>query len=225
MSHLVLFDIDGTLTLTNDVDSQCYVHAMSEYLSTTIDDDWSSYRHVTDSGIAAELFQRHDRPLSDISFVRQRFISLLTDALRTDPGCCRQVAGAADFLRDVRDKPDTVLGLATGGWAESAHAKLQHACLDVADLAIASADDSHSRSEIMKICLQRAADLAKVDKFATVTYFGDGVWDATASAELGWNFIGIAAGQDAVRLQTVGADQIFADFSDRDSILRALRLA
>jgi hydroxymethylpyrimidine pyrophosphatase-like HAD family hydrolase len=30
--HLVVFDIDGTLTATNKVDNECFVHAMQEVL-------------------------------------------------------------------------------------------------------------------------------------------------------------------------------------------------
>src|SRR5687767_6645949 len=125
--HLIVFDIDGTLTRTNDVDAECYVRAMSEYLGTTIDDNWSCYRHVTDSGIASELFNRHQRPQSEMTAVRQQFISLLVQSLAADADCCREVGGAADFLRRLRGVPDVVLGLATGSWAESAHAKLRHA--------------------------------------------------------------------------------------------------
>ena len=40
LMKLVLFDIDGTLTLTNEVDNRCYVCALGEALGTAeIDTD------------------------------------------------------------------------------------------------------------------------------------------------------------------------------------------
>ena len=74
MSHLVMFDVDGTLTLSTEMDDRCYVQAMFEHLGVHIDNDWSHYRQVTDSGIAAELFDRHQRPREEMAAVRNRFI-------------------------------------------------------------------------------------------------------------------------------------------------------
>ncbi|MBI3191378.1 MAG: hypothetical protein HYZ36_01850 [Pedosphaera parvula] len=49
--HLVIFDIDGTLTETNAVDADCYVRALAEVFGfADVDTDWSTYPHVTDSG-------------------------------------------------------------------------------------------------------------------------------------------------------------------------------
>ena len=49
--------------------------------------------------------------------------------------------------------------VATGGWAESALAKLRHAAVNVNGLAFASGDDAESRTGIMAICQERAAAL------------------------------------------------------------------
>jgi len=54
--HLVVFDIDGTLTDTNKVDGVCYWQAVREVLGLAQEQpDWSGFRHVTDVGIAAEI--------------------------------------------------------------------------------------------------------------------------------------------------------------------------
>lgn len=222
MPHLVMFDIDGTLTHTYDVDSRCYVQAMSEYLGSMIDDDWSQYEHVTDSGIASQLFDQHQRPKSDLPKVRQRFVSLLEQSFATEPYDCRQICGAAEFVRRLRETSGIVLGLATGGWAESAQTKLQHAGIDVEGLAFASADDAEAKVQIMTICRQRVASLANVDCLPTVTYIGDGLWDARAAAQLGWQFIGISSGSRAEQLRIAGARRVFEDFSDSEMVLRAI---
>ena len=213
MLRLIVFDIDGTLTRTTGIDTSCYVRALSDYLGTKIDDDWSSYRNVTDSGIAAELFDQHHRPRRDLGAVQARFAALLMQSLTDDPDCCREVHGASNFLRQLRAMENVRIGVATGGWARTAHMKLRHAGIDVQGMAFASADDSKSRTRIMETCRQRAASLAGADGFAAVTYIGDGIWDAVAAAELGWHFIGIASGVDADRLRAAGAKYVFRDFA------------
>jgi phosphoglycolate phosphatase-like HAD superfamily hydrolase len=219
-----MFDIDGTLTLSNEVDARCYGRAMFEFLGCTIDEEWSHYAHVTDSGIASELFGRHQRRLEELPAVQKRFVSLLAESLAADPDMGRQIGDAGNFLQRLRATPGASVGLATGGWAESACLKLRHAGVNAAGLAFASADDAESRTEIMLLCRDRAAGLANVDSFATVTYVGDGLWDAQAAIALGWRFIGIGAGVQAERLRACGAGHVFEDFSDHQAVLYALGL-
>ena len=218
MPRLLMFDIDGTLTTTNRVDTACYVRAMSEHLGIAIDSDWSRYRHVTDSGIAAELFKTHHRPSAELPVVRRRFIELVEHALRTNPGCCEQVPGAAKFLRGVRCTPGWIVGLATGGWSGSARAKLRQAGIDFDGLPFASADDAEARVEIMKTCRDRAGEAGTV---TGVVYVGDGAWDARASRDLGWGFIGIGQPIRAIREQDAATYPVFSDFIDADAVLHA----
>lgn len=50
--HLVMFDIDGTLTETIKVDEECFVRSLEQVFGfTDIDADWSHYAYATDSGI------------------------------------------------------------------------------------------------------------------------------------------------------------------------------
>jgi phosphoglycolate phosphatase-like HAD superfamily hydrolase len=221
MPRPIIFDIDGTLTATDEVDTLCYVQAMAEHLQATIDSDWSHYRHVTDSGIAAELLARHQRPASDAVVIRARFVRLIADALRNRPQCCIEIAGAAAFVKRLRAMPDVVLGLATGGWSESAQAKLQHAGIDTTGLAFASADDAEARIEIMLHCRDRI-----LTTWPTLTarpvYVGDGVWDATAARTLDWQFIGIGTGERAEQLRECGAEMVLPDYHDAHAFLAAV---
>jgi len=83
--HLVIFDIDGTLTDTNLVDGECYWRAVSTILGLSGEQpDWSDFRDTTDVGIAAELCMRHlGRQLSsaEIEAIGGRLAALLDVAL------------------------------------------------------------------------------------------------------------------------------------------------
>jgi len=172
MKHrLVMFDIDGTLTATYGSDTDRYARVVSAHLGAPISQDWSSYRNVTDSGIATELLERHGRPASELAVIRERFVEATVDALRVDPGMCREVAGAASLLRFLPQVPGVVVALATGGWDESARAKLRCAGIDIGGLCFASADDARSRTQIMAICHQRC--LATGVELQQSVYVGD----------------------------------------------------
>jgi phosphoglycolate phosphatase-like HAD superfamily hydrolase len=224
MSRPIIFDIDGTLTATNDVDTDCFVQALAEHLGTTIDSDWSQYRHVTDSGIAAEILERQQRPVAEVAIVRERFVRLISAALRKTPHCCVEIAGAASFVKGLRALPNVVLGLATGGWGETALAKLRQAGIDATGLAFASADDSQARIEIMLKC--RGQILATAPAFTDQpVYVGDGVWDVASARTLGWQFIGIGSGERAEQLRQRGAELVFPDYRDAQAILAAMGVA
>lgn len=78
---LVVFDIDGTLTRTDEVDSVCYLRAFEEELGWTgISTDWAGYPSCTDEAIAMEVFARHGGRVprdGEMDGVRRRFFSLL----------------------------------------------------------------------------------------------------------------------------------------------------
>jgi phosphoglycolate phosphatase-like HAD superfamily hydrolase len=51
---------------------------------------------------------------------------------------------------------------------------------------------------------------------------GDGVWDVRAARELGWRFIGIAAGEQAERLREAGAGLIVPNYCPVEAFLALL---
>ena len=58
--NLVMFDIDGTLTDTNEVDKQCYVQALlRDFSRGRSDTDWTQYEDSTDQGCLEEFARRH----------------------------------------------------------------------------------------------------------------------------------------------------------------------
>lgn len=221
--HLVIFDVDGTLTRTTTVDAVCYEHAVSDILGIRIDTDWSTYRHATDAGILEELLERHGIPESPsgLAAVRHRFLELLSTAVTADPDCCREVPGARAAIEHLREIPHLQLAIATGAWADSARLKLRHADIPAEQLPFASSDDSPSRERILQIALERAAARSR-SRIDVVTYVGDAMWDLSAARSLGFRFVGIACDGDAGRLRSAGAAVVFPGFADRDAFVRQL---
>ena len=62
--------------------------------------------------------------------------------------------------------------------------KLSRAGFPVNDVPLASSDDHFERPQIMLRALGQLSGA-----FDTITYYGDGHWDAVAAKALGWQFV------------------------------------
>lgn len=183
----VIFDVDGTLVDSYALDTTLFCQAVNEVLGETrIRDDWSEYTYVTDAGILAEIFQDNNMPPDRLleADVRERFGQLVSMALADQP--CAALPGAEAAIDGLHLHPNVAVGVATGGWSHTARAKLGAAGFETSKWTLASSDDHAERAVIMRTCLQRLAD-----PDAPTVYIGDGEWDQTACAALGWAFVGI----------------------------------
>jgi phosphoglycolate phosphatase-like HAD superfamily hydrolase len=221
--QLVMFDVDGTLTETTNVDEECFVRTFMDVFGfDDIDTDWSHYRHTTDSGILHDVHaSRTGLPPTahDVSRFRRHFVQLLTDASSRSPFA--SVAGAAQLLSRLSCSSTHRISLATGGWRDSARLKMTGAAMCFDAHPAASADDALDRESIMMLSRQRAAERYG-ESFACTVYVGDGVWDARACRSTGIPFIGIGTGSRVTRLSAEGAVCVLPDFSDADLFLRSV---
>ena len=197
--HLVIFDIDGTLTETAKVDEECFVRSFTDVFGFhNIDTDWSHYPHTTDSGIFHDIFaSRIGRPpiAADISRSRKHFIRLLSLASSKSPFAA--VSGAGRLLSRLTHDDAHRVSLATGCWSDSARLKMASAGMCYDNYPAASADDALDRESIVRLSVHRAAERFG-ERFTFTIYIGDGIWDAHACRPLGIPFIGIGSGDRAV---------------------------
>lgn len=225
---LAIFDIDGTLTKTNDVDTQCFVKAFALNGIEDINTNWASYGHTTDSGITLQIFQEFFGRVpqeSELSRLQHRFVDLLQEQYTKDNILFAEVPGASVMLRRLRETEDWAIAFATGGWSASACMKLDSAKLDVGQLPIASADDGISREDIVKTAISRAKAVYNQLDFEKIVCIGDGIWDVLTAVQLQLGFVGVASGEQKIILQDAGVEQIIEDFVNFDDFLQALNTA
>src|SRR5947207_14419096 len=221
--HLVMFDIDGTITETTKVDEECFVRSFKDVFGfADLDTDWSHYPHTTDSGIFHDVLPScigRSPTAQEVSQFRQHFIQLLAAASSQSP--FEPVAGADRLMSRLAQGGSHRVSLATGGWRDSARLKMASAGMCFDDHPAASADDALDRESIMRLSKQRAAERYG-ESFACTVYVGDAVWDARACRRVGIPFIGIGTGSRATRLCAEGAVCVFPDFSNGDICLRSV---
>lgn len=218
---IFLLDIDGTLMPTSDIDDRCFWRAIDDVLGGAPEPvDLRGFRHVTDSGILQEWSQQErGSPLNAIETdaVRERFFELTRQAADRFPWLFHPTPGLRSWIQDYLNNGIACIGLATGGWRHTACFKLGRAGLDGYQLPLASSDEAVSRTQIMQIALDRTLAHYQLPdtgrKQLRITYIGDGIWDLEASRELGWDFIGIAANKQELKLKEAGARLVVGDFN------------
>lgn len=226
---LAVFDIDGTLTNTNDIDLRSYIRALADEFSIDAAGlRWSDYPHVTDIGITNDVFRAHFGRIpqaAEVERLQSRLLALFDEALAAEPGLVTAIAGAQRVLDHLRDAPDWALGIATGCWQASATWKLRAAGLDVSGIPAAFCEDGISREEIVAAAMRRAATACGDASFASVVSIGDGEWDVATAVRLNLAFVGVRCDGDKGFLYRHGAKEVLVDYADLDAALLALERA
>jgi len=185
MKHAVIFDIDGTLLNSAEEDDRLYREAVAQVLGEVrLRPTLSDYDPVTDAGILLQILRDNGigEDASRIAEVKEAFFQRL-ESFVDRQGPFVEIPGAKEALGRLSRSDLYEVALATGGWRRSAEIKLETAGFDIASLPLATSDDAIERPAIMELAL--AAIGEEVD---SVTYFGDGLWDARACEILGWKF-------------------------------------
>jgi phosphoglycolate phosphatase-like HAD superfamily hydrolase len=225
--NLLVFDIDGTLTATNEVDTRCFARAFHEAFGIALDTSWHIYPHRTDSGIICHSFSQHFRrapTAAELGLFRERFLILLESEWRTDPRNFAAIAGATGVFTSIAQQRDYALALATGGWRVSALFKLEKGCIPAVGLPAAFADDSTEREEITRIAIDRAG-FHYQQPFDRIILVGDSDCDVTTAARLGLGFVGIAADANDAVLRAAGAQFVLRDYKDFAAFMRTVEIA
>lgn len=227
--NLVIFDIDGTLTKSSQVDLASFVYLITKALGAQhVSTNLADYEHATASFIYRHYFhqrhQRNPRP-EELEVAQRRHATLIQQAIQAKPDCISAVPGAGAMLALLREREDWQVSIATGAWRAPALAKLAHAGLDAGWIPAAFAEDGFSREGIIGRARERALAAAKVVSFDRIVLVGDGVWDVQAARQLGYGFVGITHDADAALLRRQGARVLLPDYSRPELILRALTAA
>lgn len=222
--NLIIFDIDGTLTQTNKVDSQCFAQAIKDILKISdINTNWSSYQYSTDSGLLKEIYQhflQREPTVDEEKIIQQHFVNYLKQEWINDKTRYAVVPGADTIFNEISYIGNWHIGIATGGWQQSALFKLEAAAIAHTTLPKAYADDHIERTQIINKVIHQAKKLYRTTHYDRIIYVGDRTWDEQAAKALDIDFIGV--GDGFVNRKP----EIFAiqDFSDSVPILNYLAM-
>lgn len=224
--RLILFDIDGTLCDSTQLDDESYFEAFEEVFDLDIrKKDWSELKHVTDWGLTEELvyeaFQRYPNQ-EEYHALENTFLKKLQHQIVSKKIQLTEIPGAVRFFNHLKAQPHTAVGLATGGWESSARLKLDEIGVVYEKLPFGHSNLHKSREAIMQHTLEEAMEMYDVN-FEQTIYIGDGVWDYYACKNLDMPFMGIDY-HGTKRLSALGTKTVIKDFTDLDLVLKKLEL-
>ena len=226
--QLAIFDIDGTLTHSNEIDNRCFIQAFAdEFGITTSFAEWQDCPHITDSGLTHFILARYfgREPLTTESArIEQRFMQLLAAAVAAEPHALPPLSGASTALDRLQREANWQVAIATGCWSASAQFKLRHAQINFDSIPTATADAHHAREAILSDALLQAESFYQT-VFDRVVYVGDALWDVRTTRNLNWPFVGVGGTRRAETLRNAGASHIIPDFKDYTTLLDSLREA
>jgi len=221
----VIFDIDGTLTNTKNIDDKCFMKAFEHTFKIDIwGQKWGNLKNVTDWGITEELVQRewNRKPRKDeYELMISNFVTNLETERARDKSQFSEVLGAKKFFYELKELDEFKLGIATGSWRESAKLKLETIGIMFDEICFSNSDIHKSREAITKDAIQQLIN--KYQKSPEqIFYFGDGEWDFKTCKNLGIEFIGIDIENDG-KLNRLGATTVFKDYTNSKQIMNQLR--
>lgn len=161
---LVLFDIDGTLLISQGIGREAKRRAMTERFGTIGDLDNHDFGGQTDWGILAALLAPHGYSSADIGdeilpyqAAMARHMNAIRDSYRADA-----LPGAFELLAALRARADALLGIVSGNTGATARIKLEMAGFDPAHFPIgAYGHESPRREDLTRLALQRAQQHAR----------------------------------------------------------------
>lgn len=188
----LIFDIDGTILLSPQSDLTPYKEAVEETLGIVdFNLDWGQYKHVTDTGIVSEAYQKFfGRPITAqiMHEVADNYCSKLQNYYDDPSFTPLPMPGIQKFIQECEKVPMLNLGIATGCWRQSAEIKLQKVGLEKLMKNSATSSEGVTRIQILVQAIISTMGNFLPDQ---VVYFGDGAWDARACHELGIKFVGV----------------------------------
>jgi phosphoglycolate phosphatase-like HAD superfamily hydrolase len=228
-AKLVLFDIDGTLLLTDGAGRRAIVAALGEEIG-----DAAAFRRVrfagkTDPQIVADLLEaaghRGPHPPDRVAGICRRYVELLARELEHTTTRTTVMPGVHQLLERLDAEDGVILGLLTGNVAEGATLKLRSAGLDPARFRVgAYGSDSAHRPELPPIAARRAEPyFGRVPSGAEVVIIGDTPADIACGQCIDARAVAVATGGYSVSdLAACGPHAAFEDLSDTDRVLEAI---
>jgi phosphoglycolate phosphatase len=227
-TKLVLFDIDGTILLTDGAGRRAVHRALIEIFGGTGPGD-HRFDGKTDPQIVRELMrlEGHSDTRIDASMqaVFDRYVVLLREELEVAGDAVRLMPGVRELLDVLATRSDVVLGLLTGNLVGGAHAKLQAAGIDPSLFRVGAFGSDHEvRGELPAVAQRRARDELRVDiPGRDVVVIGDTPADIDCGRTIGARAIGVATGHYSVdELRRHDPAAVFADLSPTEDVVRAI---
>lgn len=225
---LVLFDIDGTILLTDGAGKRAIHRALIEVFGATGPHD-HPFGGKTDPQIVRELMRMegHGDPHIDehMPALLDRYVTYLNEELVASPTSVEMMPGIPELLDTLEARDDVLLGLLTGNLVAGARAKLSAAGIDMGRFQIgAYGSDHEARGQLPAVAQRRAREELGVEVHGgDVVVIGDTPADIHCGRDIGARAIAVATGTYSLEdLLAHDPAAAFEDLSDTHAVVSAI---
>lgn len=228
LTKVVLFDIDGTLLLSDRAGRRSMELALEAVFGRRGPTNYN-YGGKTDRLIVRETMRLEgvddatiDARMPDVI---DRYLTGLRALLDDGVHRARTLPGVTDLLTAIEAQDGLVLGLLTGNVVEGAAVKLRAVKVDHARFKVAAYGSDHEdRPMLPSIARERASAFLGCEVSGDqLVIIGDTPADLTCGLGVGARAIGVATGGFAVaELEEHAPRAVFADLSDTPRVLEAI---
>ena len=204
---LLVFDIDGTLTMNNNTATEAFRKSVYDIFNVSnYTEDWNEYQNDSDTGIISEIVSDYyHRMVSEQELINfQKYYLLCFNRLLNGAGeKVLPVEGVVEFFKRISNYDDVKVALFTGGFPAVAKKKLDLISIDK-NFLFSAAFDGLSREKIFLNCISTAEKRYK-SKFDKVILFGDSMSDVKISSKFNVPFIGVTTQVPSETFVSAGA--------------------
>ena len=208
--HLIVFDIDGTLTDSVKIHQAAFIESLLEIGVENIDTNFKTYKHHTDSYIAKVIYENDRNKLFSDSKILE-FERLLNDKISTSK--INEILGAKALISFIENETDFGICFATGSLLKPAEYKLKSIGIHSPENLLVASNHIFEREKIVQKTIKNASRFYNVNQFERIISIGDGLWDLKTAQNLNLEFIGIGLANKAILLQN-GMTNYFDDFTE-----------
>ena len=221
---LILFDIDGTLLLTQGAGVQAMLDSGRELWGERFTIDGVEFSGRLDTLIWSDLTRINGLVNDDANHDRFRaaYGRHLAQRLQDNP-TARLLPGVRDLVHEIIDVDHATLGLLTGNYPETGRLKIQSAGLDPDLFKVAAwGCDGKVRRDLTPLAMKRHHQLTgRQVRGEEVVVIGDTPHDVDCAKAHGCRSIGVATGMFSVAdLDAAGADLAVETLADTAGVLR-----
>jgi phosphoglycolate phosphatase len=227
-TRLVLFDIDGTLLLSDGAGRRAIHRALIEIFGDTGPAD-HRFDGKTDPQIVRELMRsvgHEDAHIDErMEQLFDRYVICLREELEDPAHHAAALPGVPELLEALAQRDEVMLGLLTGNLVDGARAKLEAVGIDPALFRVGAYGTDHElRPSLPAIAQQRARELLGIDvPGSCVIIIGDTPADVECGRGIGARAIGVATGRYSTdELAAHGAVAVFESLVDTDAVVSAI---
>jgi phosphoglycolate phosphatase len=230
-TKLVLFDIDQTILHSGGAGEKALTLALRDRFGRDEDLGNIEIAGKTDVWIARRIFEVHgiEPTPENVSHFLDGYLGHLKVELGLKNG--RLLPGFPEILIHLAQLPHVAIGLLTGNLRRGAEIKLGHyGMLDYfpfhENSIGAFSDDSHDRNRLGPFALERARQAHDTEFLPAGTFIiGDTPHDIACARAIHAKGVGVATGRYSREdLEKAGADFVFDDLSDIDTVIKILGL-